>query len=93
AVTLVKRIRKEKFVEPDMVFVIGDSSCGDEVVGAAAKLGSRIQGLVLIEPRLTGKASELFLRYGKEFLTIDAAGKGNAVQLIEEYLETRGALK
>ena len=92
-VSLVKRMRREKFTEPDMVFLIGDNSCGNEVVEAASKLGSRIQGLVLIEPRLTGKANELYLRYGKEFLTIDSSSKGNAVTLIEDYLETRGALK
>ena len=93
AVSIVKRVAREKFAEPDMVFLIGDSSTGDALVQAAAKLGSRIQGLVLVEPALTGRSSELYQRYGKEFLTIDASAKEGAVPLIEDYLETRGALK
>ena len=93
AVKLLSRIGKESFVQPGMIFVISDASCGDQVVKAVAKLGHKIQGLVLVEPLLTGKASEIYLRYGNEFLTIDNDDKENAVSLIEDYLEQRGALK
>lgn len=93
AVNLLKRISKENFVQPGMVFVVSDPSCGDQVVKAVSRLGHKIQGLVLVEPRLTGKANETYQQYGREFLTIEAEGKENAVTLIEDYLEERGALK
>ena len=93
AVKIVKRIGRESFADPDMLFLVSDSSCADEIVLAAAKLGQKIQGLILIEPTLTGKAREIDLRYGKEFLTIDSSQRGEAMSLIEDYLEERGALK
>lgn len=93
AVRIVKRIGRESFASPDMLFLVSDASCADEIVLAAAKLGQKIQGLILIEPALTGKAHEIDLRYGKEFLTIDSSRKGEAMSLIEDYLEERGALK
>ncbi len=93
AVAVVKRLAKEDFVESDMVFLVGDSATCDAVLLAASRLGHRIQGLVLIEPNPTGKAREIYQVYGKEFLTIDASGKADAVRLIEDYLEERGALK
>lgn len=93
AVNLLKRISKESFVQPEMIFVVSDSSCGDQVVKAVAKLGHKIQGLALIEPQLTGKANEIYQRYGREFLTIGADQKDNAVSMVEDYLEERGALK
>ena len=93
ATSIVKRLRNESFVESDMVFLAGDSATSDEVLLAASKLGQKIQGLILIEPNPTGKAKEIYLRYGKEFLTIDSSQKGDAFNLIEDYLEERGALK
>lgn len=93
AESLVRRLRKEKMVMDDMVFLICDSSCGNETVKAATKLGHKLQGLILIEPSLTGKARETYVRYAKEFLTINESSKPNAVQMIEDYLEERGALK
>ena len=93
AVKIVKRIGRESFADPEMLFVISDSSCADEIVLAASKLGHKIQGLVLMEPNLTGKAREIDLRYGKEFLTINNSQRGEAMPLIEDYLEERGALK
>ena len=92
-VKLVNRVGKEKFVQQEMLFLACDVSCCDETMLAVEKLGHKIQGLIIVEPRMTGKASELYQRYGKEFLTIDASQKGNAVSLIEGYLEERGALK
>ena len=93
AVALVKRLANEKFVQKGQIYLVSDASCGNEVVKAVTKLGHRIQGLVLIEPSLTGKARETYVRYGPEFLTIPESEKGNAVELIEDYLEERGALK
>jgi hypothetical protein len=93
AVTIVKRLGRESFSDPDMLFIISDASCADEILLAASKLGQKIQGLILIEPNPTGKSREIYLRYGKEFLTIDSAGRGDALNLIEDYLEERGALK
>ena len=93
AESLVKRLRKEKMIQDDMVFIISDASCGNEVVKAVTKLGHKIQGLVLIEPSLTGKARETYVRYAKEFLTINESAKPNAASMIEDYLEERGALK
>ena len=93
AVEMIKRLSREKFVQQGQIFLVSDSSCANEIVKAVTKLGHRIQGLVLIEPALTGKARETYVRYGPEFLTIPASAKGNAVQLIEDYLEERGALK
>ena len=93
AVNLVQRISKESFAQPGMIFVVSDASCGDQVVKAVTKLGHKIQGLVLVEPQLTGKANETYIRFGNEFLTIGTAEKENAVSLIEDYLEERGALK
>lgn len=93
AEALVRRLRKEKNVLDDMVFIICDPACGDDVVKAVAKLGHKVQGLVLVEPALTGKAREIYIRYSKEFLTINSAAKSNAVSMIEDYLEERGALK
>ena len=93
AEAIVKRLRKESFVQDEMVFLICDSSCGNEIVKAVTKLGHKIQGLVLVEPTLTGKARETYVRYGREFLTITDTMKGNAASLIEDYLEERGALK
>jgi len=93
ALETIKRLRGENFIQSDMVFIISDSSCGNEVVKAVSKLGHKIQGLILIEPSLTGKARETYVRYGREFLTIPESSKGNAVSMIEEYLEERGALK
>ena len=93
AVNMVKRLRKEKQVNSDMVFLICDPVCGDNIVKAVSKLGHSIQGLVLIEPALTGKAREIYVRYGLEFLTIKDSMKGDAVSLIEYYLEERGPLK
>ena len=93
AAALVKRISREDFVEDRMVFLIGDTATADEVLLAAARLGHRIQGLVLVEPNPTGKARDIYQIYSKEFLTIDSSGKGNAVGLIEDYLDERGALK
>ncbi len=90
---LVKRMRKEKFVEDGLVFLIADTSCGNEIVKATSRLGHRLQGVVLVEPVLTGKARETYVRYGQEFLTIVDSMKGNAISLIEDYLEERGALK
>ena len=81
---LVKRMRKEKFVEEGLVFLIADTSCGNEIVKAASNLGRKLQGVVLVE---------LYVRYGQEFLTIVDSMKGNATSLIEDYLEERGALK
>ena len=93
AIALIKRLSKEKFVQHGLIFLVADPYCGNEIVNAVSKLGHRIQGLVLIEPELTGKARETYVRYGPEFLTIPESSKGNAVQLIEDYLEERGALK
>ena len=93
AESLVKRLRKEKMVMDDMVFIISDSACGNEVVKAVTKLGHKIQGLVLIEPSLTGKARETYVRYAREFLTVNESSKSNAASMIEDYLEERGALK
>lgn len=93
AVKIVKRIGREPFADLEMLFIISDSSCADEIVLAASKLGHKIQGLILVEPNLTGKAREIYLRYGKEFLTIDSSQRGEAMSLIEDYLEGRGALK
>ena len=93
AVTIVKRLSKEDFTESDMIFLISDASCSDEILLAASKLGHKIQGLILIEPDPQGKAREIYQIYGKEFLTIDSGKKANAVALIENYLEERGALK
>lgn len=90
---MVKRLRKESFIQEDMVFLASDSTCGNEVVKAVSKLGHKIQGVILLEPALTGKARETYVRYGREFLTITDASKGNAVSMIEDYLEERGALK
>jgi hypothetical protein len=93
AVTIVKRLSREEFAEKDMVFLVCDAYCADNILLAASKLGHRIQGLILIEPNPTGKAREIYQIYGKEFLTVNASQKGNAVALIEDYLEERGALK
>lgn len=93
AEALVKRLRKERMVQDDMVFLICDSSCSNEIVKAVSKLGHKIQGLVLIEPVLTGRARETYVRYGREFLTIPESSKANALPMIEDYLEERGALK
>ncbi|MBQ6253535.1 MAG: hypothetical protein IJK05_02620 [Bacteroidales bacterium] len=93
AANLLKRISKEAFAMPGMMFVVSDASCGDQVVNAVARLGHKIQGLALVEPALTGKANETYQRYGREFLTIGTEDKGDAVSLIEDYLEERGALK
>ncbi len=93
AEALVKRLRKEKMVQDDMVFIICDSSCGNEIVKAVSRLGHKIQGLVLIEPELSGKARETYVRYSREFLTVNEAAKPNAKTMIEDYLEERGALK
>ncbi|MBR4756091.1 MAG: hypothetical protein IK076_04050 [Bacteroidales bacterium] len=92
-VRLVNRVRKEKYVQQEMLFLACDASSCDETILAVEKLGHRIQGLILIEPNPTGKAREIYQRYGKEFLTIGSAEKGKAVGLIEDYLEERGALK
>ncbi len=51
------------------------------------------RGLILIEPQLEGKAADVYNRYKDEFLTIDASSKGDALSLIKDYLESRGALK
>ena len=93
AVSIVKRLSKEEFAEKDMIFVVSDSYCADNILLAASKLGHRIQGLVLIDPNPTGKAREIYQIYSREFLTIGPAQKGNAIPLIENYLEERGALK
>jgi hypothetical protein len=93
AVSIVKRLSREEFAEKDMVFLVSDAHCADNVLLAASRLGHRIQGLILIEPNPTGKAREIYQIYGKEFLSIDSSQKGNAVALIENYLEERGALK
>ena len=93
AVTIVKRLSKEGFAEKDMIFLVSDSYCADNILQAASKLGHRIQGLVLIDPNPTGKAREIYQIYSREFLTIGASEKGNAISLIEDYLEERGALK
>ena len=90
---IVKRVSKERFVEDGLVFLVGDSSCGNEIVKASSRLGHRLQGLVLVEPALSGKARETYVRYGQEFLTITENTKGNSATLIEDYLEERGALK
>ena len=79
AVTIVKRLSKEEFAEKDMVFLISDAFCADEVIVAASRLGHRIQGLVLIEPNPKGKAREIYQAYGREFLTVSSSQKGNAV--------------
>ncbi|MBR1927986.1 MAG: hypothetical protein IJ840_09625 [Bacteroidales bacterium] len=93
AESLVKRLRKEKMIQEDMVFLACDSSCGNEIVKATTRLGHKIQGLILVEPSLTGKARETYVRYGREFLTINGSSKPNAASMIEDYLEERGALK
>ncbi|MBP5487849.1 MAG: hypothetical protein J6Y06_09530 [Bacteroidales bacterium] len=93
AVSIVKRLSREEFAEKDMVFLVSDAYCADNVLLAASRLGHRIQGLILLEPNPTGKAREIYQIYGKEFLSIDSSQKGNAVALIENYLEERGALK
>ena len=93
AVRIVKRLGRESFSDPDMLFVISDASCADEILLAASKLRQKIQGLILIEPSPTGKSRDIYMRYGKEFLTIDSASRGDALNLIEDYLEERGALK
>ena len=90
---VIKRLSKEKFADPDLIFVVSDGSCGNEVLDAVAKIGHNVAGLVLVEPKLTGKSAELYHRYGKEFLTVGTERKGEAVDLIEDYLETHGALK
>lgn len=92
-VSFVNRIRREGFAEKDMVFLIGDAATADAVLLAASKLGHKIQGLILMEPNPTGKAREIYQIYGKEFLTVDSSQKGNAIGLMEDYLEERGALK
>lgn len=90
---IVKRFSGEKAVAPGMVFVISDSYCSDAVVNAVLKLGHRIQGLVLIDPQLGDKASGVVDRYGDEFLVIDTARDGDIMGMIEDYLESKGALK
>lgn len=93
AAALVKRLGREDFVEDKMIFLIGDAATADVVLLAAARLGHRIQGLILIEPNPTGKARDIYQIYSKEFLTIGSSEKGKAVGLIEDYLDERGALK
>ena len=73
--------------------MISDSYCSDAVVNAVLKLGHRIQGLVLIDPQLGDKASGVVDRYGDEFLVIDTARDGDIMGMIEDYLESKGALK
>lgn len=93
AAFLIKKVHGEDFVDGDLVFVIADSSSSQPVVEAVSKLGSKVAGLILIEPELSGKAADVYDRYKDEFLTIDASSRGNALSLIEDYLESRGALK
>lgn len=91
--TIVRKIRKEKFVTQDLLFIISDSCSSAGAVEAVSHLGRKVAGLVLVEPELTGKAAAVYQRYGAEFLTIDSASKGNVVALVCGYLEQRGALK
>ncbi len=92
-VSIVKRIRGERFTEEDLIFIIADSYSAETVMKAVSKLGRKVQGLVLIDPKLTGSAGEIYRRYQDEFLTISAEDKARSNALIRDYLESRGALK
>jgi hypothetical protein len=90
---LIKKVRSEDFVDDDLVFVIADSASSKAVVEAVSKVGRKVAGLILIEPQLEGKAAGVYDRYKNEFLTIGASSREDALSLIKDYLESRGALK
>lgn len=90
---LIKKVRGEDFVSDDLLFVIADSASSQAVVEAVSKVGRKVAGLVLIDPKLSGKAADVYDRYKDEFLTIGASSTGDAISLIKDYLESRGALK
>lgn len=90
---LIKKVRSEDFVSDDLVFVIADAASSQAVVEAVSKIGSKVAGLILFEPELSGKAAGIYDRYKDEFLTIGASSKDSAVSLVKDYLESRGALK
>lgn len=90
---MIKKVGKEKFADPSMIILIGDAYSSDAVVKAAYKMKKGVNGVVLIEPDLSEKASKLVPRLGYDVLTIDTAGKTSARATILDYLELRGALK
>lgn len=90
---LIKKVHDEDFVDGELLFVIADSGSSQAVVEAVSKVGRKVAGLILLEPELSGKAADVFDRYKSEFLVIDASSKAAALPLIEDYLESRGALK
>ena len=90
---VVKKIKGEKFTDPDLIFLIGDSYSSEAVVEGAAKLKSSVAGVVLIGPSLEAKGSRKVSKLGYEVLTIDAGQKSSAVPKITEYLELKGAMK
>lgn len=93
AVTVLSKIRSEKFVEKDLVFFIADSASSENAIKAAAKNRKEVAGIALIDPPKSVIESKSMKKYGKKPLIIESSETANAPKLILEYLESLGALK
>jgi len=90
---LVKKIGKEKFTSEGMIFIIADAFSAEATVESVSRIGSKIAGLVLIEPALQNKAAIIAQKHESEILTITSDKKSSAVEQIVDYMELRGAFK
>lgn len=90
---IVRKVRKERFSEPDLVFLISDEYSSQTVVNAASKLKKEVAGLILISSPLEGKAEQAVSKLGYEVLRIDQGSGSASIAQITDYLDSKGALK
>ena len=93
AETVLKKIREEKYVEKDLIFLVADSTSSEAVLGTAAKNRKKVAGVALIGPSEELLKSKNMRKFRKDALVVSSDEKSTAARQILEYLESHGALK
>ena len=91
--TIIRKMGKESFADKDLIFIIADTYAADATVKAILKVGSKTAGLILIGHELQGKSAVTVRQHASEILEIDKNQKSQALDLITDYMEIRGAFK
>ncbi|MGN1216307.1 MAG: hypothetical protein ACI4TJ_08675 [Candidatus Cryptobacteroides sp.] len=92
-VFLIRKMAGQEYADKDRIFLVADSFSSDKVVNALIKAGRKTAGAILLEPQLQGKAALTVERHGAELLVVAPEQEGNALELITDYMEERGAFK
>ncbi|MGN0201984.1 MAG: hypothetical protein ACI399_03660 [Candidatus Cryptobacteroides sp.] len=92
-VFLIKKMGALEYVDKDRIFLIADPCAADKTVNALLKAGRKTAGAVLLEPLLQGKAAVTVKEHEAELLVVSGEQRGNALGLITDYMEERGAFK